>query len=354
MNLLIPKKKRIVVYGGANLNDNNEAMFSYLLNETRYTVICIADKHRDYKLRTNVRFVKNSYFNAIVFILSSTVIIDCSYHTIKAIPTKKQMFLQMWHGSPLKYMNPSSGLINHGDLFSLFLYSAEIFKHHMKDFFGVTEKKMFLNGNPRCDYLFKERPDESHFTIIWLPTYRKSKGRVQTHNDIPLLDCNNAITLDYFLEEQDVDLYIKPHPMQSVPFEKTIGSRRFKRIHIINDEYLYNKQLSLYEFLAKTDALITDYSSVYYDYLLANRPICFAIDDFDEYGKNTGYAFNDPLKYMPGAIAKTYDDLCEFIEDSRNGIDNYKSDRERVNNIVNYYKDNKNCERCVEILKKYL
>ena len=50
-----------------------------------------------------------------------------------------------------------------------------------------------------------------------------------------------------------------------------------------NDEYLKEKEIKLNQILSATDALITDYSSIYYDYLLTDKPIGLTINDIDEF-----------------------------------------------------------------------
>ena len=52
--------------------------------------------------------------------------------------------------------------------------------------------------------------------------------------------------------------------------------------------------------LGSSDALITDYSSVYFDYLLLDKPIGFTVDDMELYIKDRGFIFNNPEEYMPG------------------------------------------------------
>ena len=67
----------------------------------------------------------------------------------------------------------------------------------------------------------------------------------------------------------------------------------------INDAFLSDNGIINYELLGVADALLTDYSSVYYDYLLLDRPIGLCWDDYEEYKAN-GFKVNKlgdyPLK----------------------------------------------------------
>ena len=104
------------------------------------------------------------------------------------------------------------------------------------------------------------------------------------------------------------------------------------------NEDLFKKGIKLYELLGNTDALLTDYSSVYFDYLLTDKPIGFTIDDFELYGKNRGgYAIDNPLEMMPGMKINTFDDLVQFLTCVSEGKDNYVAVRHQVNNLCNSF-----------------
>ena len=93
--------------------------------------------------------------------------------------------------------------------------------------------------------------------------------------------------------------------------------------------------MKLYVLLANTDALITDFSSVYFDYLLTNKPIGFAVDDMISYGKNRGYTVDDPIKIMPGMHIQTVDELIDFVDSVIKGNDDYLECRNNINKLFN-------------------
>ena len=80
----------------------------------------------------------------------------------------------------------------------------------------------------------------------------------------------------------------------------------------------------------RTDALITDYSSVAIDYLLLDKPIGFTLDDFEEYRKTRGFIFEDPKKYMPGHHIYSFSDLCDFLSSVSDGYDPFWEQRASV------------------------
>lgn len=359
LNLLYPKKKRVFVYGGEKLTDNNEAMLRYLAKNTDLDITCIAKKRmkQDEQFR-NVRYRKNTFLEALIASLQSKVILDSSLHTVKMKPARTQLILQMWHGSPLKHLPESTGMAN-GKFYSFIAYSADLFKDEMKKSFGANENQMVLIGNPRNDYLFHnvEMPADyrhSGKTVIWMPTFRRGIGLRETQKDIPIIDSSNVNELEDFLNEQNIQLFIKPHPLQMGGLRNIFLNDSFSAIKLISDEDLMSRDIALYEFLGNADALITDYSSVYFDYLLLDRPIGFAIDDFSEYAASRGFALQPPENYMPGVRLQSLQDMKEFFVDLNRGNDAYSDDRKRVNDLVNYYKDGNSCERCADLVMRWM
>lgn len=102
------------------------------------------------------------------------------------------------------------------------------------------------------------------------------------------------------------------------------------------------------------DVLITDYSSVYFDYQLLDRPIGFAIDDVEEYRRNRGFVFDNILDYMPGEKIYSFDELKTFFDHLHKGQDDYSEKRKKVNDLVNHWQDAGNCERCKVMIDDFM
>ena len=108
--------------------------------------------------------------------------------------------------------------------------------------------------------------------------------------------------------------------------------------------------MQLYELVAHADALVTDYSSIYFDYLLLNRPIGFTCDDMEAYGGNRGFVVDNPLELMPGMKIQNYPEFVAFAEKVFAGDDGFREERERVNNLVNADQDGQSCAHLVSLL----
>ncbi len=106
--------------------------------------------------------------------------------------------------------------------------------------------------------------------------------------------------------------------------------------------------MGLYSLLGRADALITDYSSVYFDYLLLDRPIGFAVGDMKDYEGERGFTVDNPYDYMPGEKFSDGEGMLEFVRSVFSGIDPYGAKRREMNDIFNKYQDGQNCRRAVE------
>lgn len=93
-----------------------------------------------------------------------------------------------------------------------------------------------------------------------------------------------------------------------------------------------NNKLDPCELMAQADCLITDYSSMYFDYMVLDRPIIFFAFDKDEYLKEREFYFNYD-KYTPGAKAYDFLQLLTAIEDVCQGVDAELNMRRSISGI---------------------
>lgn len=275
------------------------------------------------------------------------------YRKIKSY--RNQKIIDTTHGTPLKkigYLDKtSSPLIKYEDTFDFIICQSNFGKKIIKDAFGATEQQCLLTGLPRNDELFKENGfkifEEIHYSklVIWMPTWRQGSGVtdiIDSEVQFPILTSDNIGTMDEFLTSQNILLIIKPHPYQK---NNLIFHNHFTNIKIIDNEYLFNKGITLYELLGQSDALLTDYSSVYFDYLLLDRPIGFTSVDYDSYNQNRGFVVNDPEKIMPGDHIHNFESLIVFLKKISSNQDEFSENRKAVSKIVNEYNDPYSTER---------
>jgi len=104
--------------------------------------------------------------------------------------------------------------------------------------------------------------------------------------------------------------------------------------------------------LGYSDLLITDYSSVYFDYLLIDKPVIFVPTDIEEYSQKRGFLLEPYDFWTPGPKVYNQDNLLNSILANLNEPNKYKKERNLINSMINYYKDNKSSERVWNLIKE--
>ena len=353
---VLPKKKWIVFESVPDLSDNTKAVFDEMvrrkLNQKYLFIWVVSDKKKDFPKYENTIYIDQNdsrEFNK--YLKRAKIFILCNQFLGYNFKGQKSFYLT--HGTAIKnvgeYFIPPTidyNLVASKESIPLM---AKAFKANEKTFYGL--------GFPRNDALTNCKINlQKLFTIkykkiiVWYPTFRQHKNGYKNSktNTIPILDdYKKAIELNKAAKKQNVLVVIKPHFAQDISY---ITKYNLSNILFINDDFFSNNQISSYQFVGNCDALITDYSSIYFDYLLCNKPIGAVWEDIDEYKKNPGFCI-DIDYYMKGAF-KIYNlsDLIDFISDVSNNIDNLKNEREEICKYANYSKDGKNSEIVVDFI----
>ncbi len=226
---------------------------------------------------------------------------------------------------------------------------------------NINISKLIFCGSPRLDFLYKEKQvletfdlyEKGEKYILWLPTLRQTVGLER--NDVntvapfgvPLINEEAEFDqMDRKLKGLSVKLIIKPHPHQDLSVYK-MG--KYRNILFISQSQLDKYEFPIHSLMRECDALVSDYSSIAFDFMLLDRPIAYTIDDMDDY--KIGFSVEDPLYYMPGEKLSTVDDMLVFFEHVAAGEDLFVSERRNIRDYVHEYQDDKNCERFLKIMK---
>lgn len=359
-------KDKIVFESFSDFSDNTRTLFDYLVSKhknEKYEMVWLVENPEKFKnlKMENVVFSYVEPRNEYEYEHMKRNIEDAKYligsnRNIKKFD-EKQIYLNLWHGTLLKKLNDYK--IDNKD-WDFLLCPSEFFVDIYQRELHIPKEKLIYFNNPRNDDLWIKNDclerlyphQKFEKFILWMPTYRQHRtgSNVDSTKEfalgIPIFNNIEELEqLDRFLQKEDVLLMLKVHPAQDL---SKIRIDSMKNIKIVKNDELEEKNIKLYNLIAESDALITDYSSVYFDYMILDRPIGFTIDDLKEY---TGYVFEEPLEYMPGTHIKNYEDLEKFLLDVLQGKDEYKEKRRELNRVFNKYSDNKNSERITKFLK---
>lgn len=326
---------------GNSMTDSPYAVFKYMVDHPDFQdfkhIWSVSDFKAlsyviaKYKDRPNVHFVKRNSKEYLRYLASCKYLINNSTFQPYFTPKKDQIYINTWHGTPLKRMgfdipgNPAqSQNVLRNFLCSDYLISPN--QHTTKMFTdsyklnGIYAGTIIEEGYPRIDLTLQTNPDlfkeelrnlgleinAQKETILYAPTWKGKDVRKANNDMLQIIG-----DLQY-LERKVGDQYnilIKVHPFL---YKKAIAHPEIKN-QLVPDFIDSN------ELLATIDLLITDYSSIFFDFLVTGRPILFYTWDADAYLDERGqYLPNDVL---PGPIVFNSRELVESIRD----IDEVKS-----------------------------
>ena len=182
-----------------------------------------------------------------------------------------------------------------------------------------------------------------------MPTFRASvqsslsESRCDTESGLPLFE--NEVDVDELnqkLASMNIGVLLKVHHLQA---GKSMFQRKYSNIVIVEDEELQEKGLQLYEVIGYSDALITDYSSVYIDYLIANKPEAFILADIEQYEQDRGFCWDDVRQIMPGFHIYSKNDFFSFVQTIAEGKDEYVYERNRLLPLFHNSADGTSCQK---------
>lgn len=344
-----PVKRQIIFAAGDEPHENAKAIASYLIKEY---------KGKPYKLifldKTESRIKSN--FPGVTVVCKDTLRCKSSFKANLNYCWRfsTSRFL-IYENEPLKKIHRRQKLIflNHGtiplkDVHDVLKQPDEVdfavcpSRGSMETYvrqYGIPAEKHLYMLPPRADLVRKSKhllekiiAVKERQVLIWLPTFRTLRGSNRKDSvhagTIPFIE--NRIHIEIMnkkLCENNQLLLIKNHPKE----KECVKIPDFcTNIVLLTDEELSLAGLTLQEILGDTAALLTDYSGISFEYLLVGKPIGYIITDIDEYSR--GFAYDNPMDYMPGKKINTVTELAQFFDEVRDGADAYKKSREKLMN----------------------
>lgn len=241
------------------------------------------------------------------------------------VKRKEQTYLNTWHGIPMKHIGydvPDGSYTLHNNfrnfLLSDFLlgwnsFMTEVYRKSYK-LDGIYNGAIIEEGCPRNDLTgstdreaFRERLKEygvqihsDKKMILFAPTWRGSSPAFPEFSNEEIKYFMKAVTDQ--LDQDNYYILFRPHYTVYKYVEK--------------DEELMADSIPPFfdtnEVLSVTDVLISDYSSIYFDFLITGRPVLFYINDLDQYRNDRGLYFG--LEKLPGPILQSAEEVAEEIQ----------------------------------------
>lgn len=368
ISFIIPSGKVLLFFSYPNFTDNAYAMYMFILRTPKYKgykKVWILDKNEPnyHKTREEIKmcdaatlvFSRNSIIAIWYYYRSKYFFFTHSLYSSLSV-RKERNRINLWHGMPLKNI----GLLQKNTYTSrtssdIIISTSPLFQDIMSRAFGSPTDKVLITGQPRNDMFWAEtdffdkngiQREKYKKVGVWLPTYRTSlnAGEILVEGKqcdfISFLSLDDIGKLNDFLQREEVLLIIKIHPMDLLN-KKEFPT--FSNILIFTNDR-FNSQL--YPLLGASDFLLTDYSSVWVDYEILNKPIGYVFDDLDEYEESRGFTVDNLINKLPGQIISNMEELTSFIK---------CPEVQRSQDVIkwNEYKDNHSSLRIIEYLDSF-
>lgn len=337
LSFLIPRNRRIWIFGstfGTRFAENPRYFFLYTSQYKKKEIrpIWISQNKRIVQQLNSEgyeAYFKNSMKGFWYCLIGGVYLYDNYPKDISHWLSGSAVKVNMWHGVPLKKIQKDN-LFDHirhpqsrrqwfhaiprrvsdEKPSHYILATSDYFKPIFSSAFGT--KKVLVNGYPRTDAFLtnlihnvmsvdeeaihgeiNEKKNCGMKVLLYMPTFRDS--------EIEFFDVIQLEELNRYLEKHHYLLCVKLHCKSKLKtvFEKLQGS------NII----MIPQEADPYVFVGQSDALITDYSSIYFDYLLTGKPIIFFCYDLEHYLHDSREMYFDYEDFTPGQKVQTQNEL---------------------------------------------
>ena len=289
-------------------------------------------KKGSYKFYYMVKEERKAFFH-LIFVLpfimcrADILLMDNAFMPMSFFKVRrKTKVLQLWHGtgSIKKFGQDSNkGRIKelekrlNSNIDYLFV-NSDLLTDEYAGAFGVDKAKVYATGLPRTDWLLKlindDKLDEKLNTIKDKISQKKNisiKGKkiilyAPTFRDDEVDNPKLHINIEKLMKSlpDNIILFLRLHPFVSSAFNEK---------DLLPNSFNVSDYKDLNELMAVSDGLITDYSSLIFDYCVLNKPMYFFADDIVEFGLNGRGFYLDYNKELPGIIPDSEEDLARII-----------------------------------------
>lgn len=341
---LIKRDDKIWLFGGySGFTDNTRYLFETACHDNDIRNIWISDdkiivdilKKKGFEVY-HKRSIKGIYYcyKAKVYIYSNYV------STINFYTSAGATLVNLWHGTPLKKIEydikqkPLFSYFKGAGLFVRLLIpekhikcdlilspSLFVYDYSFRSAFRVFDKqRVIIADPPRISYLLSKHKEKNikrnerniaySRRFLYAPTWRDDGS------DFIKISGLDFYKLDLFLSKNNSSLYIRLHPNTKL----NVDLKKLKHIFMVDIHEPTE------ESMLKSDCLITDYSSIYFDYLYLDKPIIFFPFDLKEY-TSARELYLDYNEVTPGAKVFNQDSLLCEMEKLLNGFDSWREIR---------------------------
>lgn len=325
------------------LESDLKLIYDELKKNDRYILKTVLINYNKKSLINNFLYMLNCIKQIYVINTSKVVLITDNNYVISNFKRDGVKVVQVWHatgaikkfGNAIKREYPIKN-------YDYVIANSDYWNKPYQEAFNVSSDSIIITGMPRVDHLV----DDNYLTetkekllnkypilkdkkiILYAPTFRGNIYQGFSAVDFDAKKIVNSLGDEYIL------LY-KFHPL-------LLNATLCDDSRVINMNHE-----NTHDLFTISDVLISDFSSIIFDYSLLNKQMCFYVPDLDDYLADLG-CFVDYRKIMPGAICFNEDDVIEALES------NDKYDISTFSKLFFKFHDGNNTKRIIEFIDKLI
>ena len=351
------KQVIFISFHGRGYSDNPRAIYEAMIQDPRwqgYRFIWFIKHHKKKGLQIPGAEIKEYFSFSYFYHLSKAKfwVVNCKL-PLYICKKPEQVYLQTWHGTPLKrlahdidvaedttfYRSAVSyeqmchsydvDVARYNYMISPNAFCTEVFPHA----FGIDPQRLVETGYPRNDFIVNATQEQilSIKKRLQLPMDKKIILYAPTWRDNSYVSAGYTFELkaDFRLWKkilgEDFIVLFKPHYLIINKYQDDPSLKGFL--------YSIPAAAEINELYVISDVLITDYSSVFFDYAILKRPMYFYMYDLENYASDLRGFYLDITKDLPGKIYRSEEKLCQDIQAGvydRSKLDDFSK---RFNNL---------------------
>ena len=378
--LAIPIRNNYIFYeafSGLGILDNPRAIFTQLLEDPTFEycthIWSIADMDmakdniKEFEGLENVKFVQRESEEYYRYLASSKYLISNSTFGYFFVKRPEQVYINTWHGVPTKYMGydhavervenargPARNFLGADFLVSANEFMTDVMYKQAYKLDGLFNGKILEVGHPRSDLLinadtnkvFKKLNNLGIKTdkkiILYAPTW---KGNLYNQLEYDVNEFKETVKkFSENINQDEYRIYLRVHYFL---YKILAQDPELKDI-------LIPFTIDTNELLSVVDVLISDYSSIFFDFLVTGRPIVFYVPDLKEY--ESGRGLYVPVSTLPGIVSSSLEEvatsLAAMCDNREEYCEFYRPQWEDMVNWCIYNDDGMSTKRLINIVFK--
>lgn len=375
-----PVKETYIFYeafAGLGILDNPRAIFKCLLSDSDFAdfthiwsidnIDLAADNIKEFSALDHVKIVKKDSSDYYKYLATSKYLISNSTFGYFFEKRPEQVYINTWHGVPTKYMGyehtvervenargPARNYLTADYLVSANRFMTDVMYRRSYKIDGLFEGKVLETGyprsdaimNPDTDYVYKKLNDIGIQTdkkiILYAPTW---KGNLYNQLDYDVSEFKSIVEkLNERIDTEHYRIYLRVHYFLYKILAKDPEL----------EPLLIPFTIDTNELLSVVDVLISDYSSIFFDFIATDRPIVFYVPDLEDYSSGRGLYV--PVSKLPGFVSSDINDIAMTLQgictNETAYIAKYSVLLHEMKSWCSYNDDGHSCKRLVDIIFK--